>query len=260
MSACPGIVHRLMIRFNYIFILFFRALHPLQPVPIVDKDLLEMLDAPKALKEAAAPHLANIKKLFPLEKVSKAAIDQLYHKLKTIPSTGTTANGDCSVNNSKGPVAPIDAKDESNLVEVGTVTPAEDFAELLRRGEKFATLCLQIQNVIGDLVFKTVVVQMEKCAMAIMMYREEARVLGAFRYNEWILEFKQMLLTRKKLNVWENIIVKERFGLISAEESETSTVSEAEVAEFYANIGDASASITHIIPDDDDVDELFGNM
>lgn len=212
-----------------------------------------MLDVPKKLKNNAAPHLAEIKKIFPMEKVAKPAAEQFYAKLKSISS----ATGDGNLVATAAAVQ--EQKDESNLVEVGTVTPAEDFAELLRRGEKFATLCTQIQNVISDLIFKTVVIQMEKCAMAIMMYREESKIMGAFRYNEWILEFKQILLVRKKIEVWENIIVKECFGLISSEESETSTVAIDEVKEFYSNIGGATVDSTNLF-EDDDMDELFGDM
>lgn len=134
----------------------------------------------------------------------------------------------------------------------------------MHRGERFATLCLQIQNVISDLVFKTVVISNLKVARAIMIYREEAKLLGPFRYNEWIKEFKTMLLKRNKMEFWENVIVKEQFGLIGFKDSEMSTITDKEVMEFYeinlgagtTNVGDGAAGDD----DDEDVNDLLDGM
>jgi ATP-dependent DNA helicase 2 subunit 2 len=129
---------------------------------------------------------------------------------------------------------------------------------LLRNGERFATLCTQIQNIISDLVFKQISIQMEKVAKALLIYREEAKLLGPYIYNSWIEQFKTSLLNRKKHEFWEEVIVKEGLGLISANENDMSTVTEQEVEDFYKlNLNKAVATTE---ADNIDVDDLFANM
>lgn len=224
---------------------------------MADKDLLEMLDVPPKLRQSAADPLNKIKQLFPLEQlVRPPKKQQLFDKMQLISSTAGASSGQA-----QGVVddAAIDAS--MNLVEVGTVTPAEDFAELFRRGEKFTTLCQQIQRVISDLVLKSMVCPTEKVSMALMIYREESKVIGAFRYNEWVVEFKKLLLNRQKVAVWEDIVVREGYGLITADESETSTVTPQEAKEFYTlGVGGGGAATSLMDNDDEDIDDLIGNM
>lgn len=229
----------------------------MQPVPMADKDLLEMLDVPPKLRESVAGPLKSIKELFPLEQlVRPAKKQQLFDKMQLISSTAGVSSGQAQA------VVDNEANDASmNLVEVGTVTPAEDFAELFRRGEKFTTLCQQIQRVISDLVLQSIVCPTKKVSMALMIYREEAKVIGAFRYNEWIVEFKKMLMTRQKVAVWDDIVVREGYGLITADESETSTVTALEGKEFYTlGLSGAGAATSLMEDDDEDIDDLIGNM
>ena len=95
-----------------------------------------------------------------------------------------------------------------------------------------------------------------------MMYREEAKLFGAFRYNDWIKEFKGMLLARNKIDFWENIVVKGEFGLITNKECDLCTVTEDEAEEFYKN----NISSKIMLPagdrldDEDDIDDLLGDM
>lgn len=241
-------------------VLTHRALYPNQPIPMVDSDLNEHLNIPAKLKATAAAPLETLKTLYPLKRIVKHTKEQFFDRIKKIHSTSNTEN----------PIAPNDGlavddgpiKDESRLVEVGTMTPAEDFGELLRRGEKFSTLCEQIQAVITDLVLKAVRLQTQKVSMAIMVYREEARLIGAYRYNEWIVEFKRLLLARRKLDVWQEIVVNERMGLITEAEAESSTVSEQEAQAFYELSGIALRQRDDELHDSDDgdIDDLIGNM
>lgn len=238
-----------------------RALHPNQPIPVVDSDLNEHLEVPAKLVANAAPAVASLKALFPLERVVKPSKEQFFDRIKKITTSANVSDPEATNNaapddDDDGPLA-----EESRLVEVGTMTPAEDFGELLRRGEKFSTLCAQIQAVIADLVLKSVRVQTQKVAMAIMVYREEARLIGAWRYNEWIAEFKRLLVARHKLGVWQDIVVGERLGLITADDSETSTVSQREAQEFYGLAGvSGKAGAEEDDGDDDNIDDLIGNM
>lgn len=242
-------------------VLTHRALHPNQPIPVVDTDLSDHLNVPPKLKASAAPAVATIKALFPLEHVAKASKEQFFNRVKNITSNVTNVDAptvdDLVIGSPDNGQA---ANDASRLVEVGTMTPAEDFGELLRRGEKFSTLCAQIQAVIGNLVLKAVHVPTQKVAMAIMVYREEARLIGAWRYNEWIVEFKRMLVERRKLDVWHNVVVKERLGLITALDAETSTVGEEEAQSFYRLAGGGGMGEKVWDNEEDDIDDLIGNM
>lgn len=239
-------------------VLTHRALYPDQPIPMIDTDLNEHLRAPPKILTDSAAALASLKTLFPLERIDKPTKEQFFDRVKKITSSTTTIGSDQS-----NPIE-SDATEETasneRLVEVGTTRPAEDFGELLRRGEKFSTLSAQIQAVITDLVLKSVRVQTQKIAMAIMVYREEARLIGAWRYNQWIAEFKRLLLSRHKLGVWQDVVVKERLGLITSEDSESSTVSPQEALDFYSLPGVAGKSGIEDDVEDDNIEDLIGNM
>lgn len=235
-----------------------RAIHPKTPLPAMDEELRKLVDVPPKIRERSKEALEDIKNLFPLKEIKVNA------RLKWLQKTAkinVQSDGEVPSTSSQPNDGDEDLDDQRTVVEVGTVTPAEDFALLLKRGEKFATVCTQIQNVISDLVFKSMTAQNEKVAMAIMIYREEAKLLGPYRFNEWIAEFKKSLLSRNKQEFWEQIIVQERFGLIGAAESEMSTISANEVEEFY-NIGAASKVGNNDEDNADyvDADDLFANM
>lgn len=211
---------------------------------------MDLLDIPEKIKQNSSEHVAKVKEAFPLEPIVKPTKKLLFQKLQH--NAGTADSGD------DVQAAEVDEQ-EATLIEVGTTTPSEDFMHLLIKGEKFTTVSNQMQNVLHNLLFKTLQVQMEKIARAIMMYREQAILMGAFRYNEWVTEFKKILLERGKVDVWQNIFVNEKFGLISAKEAEMSTVTDEEVEEFYkSEFADTNKIADDIM--DDDLDELLANM
>lgn len=146
------------------------------------------------------------------------------------------------------------------LVEVGTVTPAQDFVDLLGRGERFSTISQQMQNVIIDLVFQSIVLPMDIVTEAILQYRSEAKQQSPFRYNEWIGEFKKMLLEKKKAPFWHDVIVKEKFGLITSEETAQSTVSQSEADDFYVIMESTIETPVLALEAEDDIDFLLDNM
>ncbi|XP_058816505.1 X-ray repair cross-complementing protein 5 [Topomyia yanbarensis] len=233
-----------------------RALHPKAPLPAMDEELKKLVGIPPKVKERSKAALEEVKNLFPLKEIKvNARIKWLQRTAKINIENDALAVG--SSQNQADLEDELD--DQRTIIEVGTVTPAEDFALLLKRGEKFATLSNQIQTVISDLVFKSMTIQQEKIAMAVMMYREEAKILGPYRYNNWIGEFKKSLLARNKQEFWEQVIVKERFGLIDATESEASTVTANEVEDFY-NVVTSKVSTSGDNADYIDADDLFANM
>lgn len=210
---------------------------------------MDLLDIPEKIKQNSSECVAKVKELFPLETIVKPTKKFLYQKLQHSTTAAAAAADD---------LQPADDQ-QSTLIEVGTVTPDEDFMNLLLKGEKFATVCTQMQNVLHNLVMQAMQVQVEKIARSVMMYREQAILLGAYRYNEWVAEFKKILLERNKADVWQNVFVKERFGLISAKECEMSTVTDEEVEEFYKSDGSATHADTSGLMEDD-MDDFLANM
>ncbi|KAG4070343.1 hypothetical protein HA402_006485 [Bradysia odoriphaga] len=178
-----------------------RALHPTEPLPLPEQDLMNLLDIPEKIKQNSSEHVAKVKELFTLVPIVKPTKKQQLSQLLK-QNANAAANTDV--------IEPIAVgEQQSTLIEVGTITPHEDFMQLLLGGEKFAT--------------------------AVMVYRQQAIVMGAIRYNEWVKEFKRILLERCKVDVWQTVFVNGKFGLISAKETETSTVTDEEVDEFYKN-------------------------
>lgn len=209
---------------------------------------MDLLDIPAKIKQNSSEHVAKVKELFPLEPIARPTKKLLFQKLQH--NAATTADDLQS--------ADVDDQ-QSTLIEVGTVTPDEDFMHLLLRGEKFPTVSQQMQNVLHNLVFKTLQLQTEKIGRAVMMYREQAILMGAFRYNEWVTEFKKILLERGKVDVWQTIFVNEKFGLISAKEAEMSTVTDEEVEAFYKNECPETTKPADSLMDDD-LDDLLADM
>lgn len=231
-----------------------RALHPKEPVLSADKDLLEMLNPPKEVQVKSKPHVERIKELFPLEVVKKSTKTALFEKLQKI-----SGNVDPDADDNLLMAPSHDGN--VNLVEVGTVSPAEDFLELLRRGERYPALATQLQKVINDIVLKSMVLPVEKVLKAILVYREEAKRLGPHKYNEWVQEFKHLLIQRNKEDIWVKLIQVEGFGLITSKESEMSLVTEEEAAAFYmSGFGTTDVSKNMAADDDQNVEDLFEDM
>lgn len=228
-----------------------RALNPKDPVLAADKDLLEMLNVPLQIQRQAKEHVDKVKELFKLEAVKKSSKTSLFEKLQKISLNNASIATD----------ADAEAHQSIDLIEIGTVTPAEDFAELLNRGEPFTTLANQLKIVINSIVTKSVVVPEEKVAMAILVYREQAKLKSTTNYNEWIKEFKASLLQRGKSNLWEKLIQYEQLGLITAKESELSAVTDEQATEFYKLNGqDGNGNNSNGEDDEDDVENLFDDL
>ncbi|KAG4075539.1 hypothetical protein HA402_003364 [Bradysia odoriphaga] len=212
---------------------------------------MNLLDIPEKIKRNSSEHVAKVKELFTLVPIVKPTKKR---QLSQMLQQDATAAASADV------IQPIAiGEQQSTLIKVGTITPHEDFKHLLLRGEKFATVSNQMESVLHSLVFKALQPQTEKVGQAVMIYRQQAIVMGAIRYNEWVKEFKRILLERCKVNVWQTVFVNGKFGLISAKEMETSTVTDEEVDEFYKNeCSDTSKQADDVM--DDDLEELFASM
>lgn len=116
----------------------YRALHPSDPLPTIDAELVSMIDVPPKVKEASEKVIAQVEELFPLELVERKA-----KKVFGISNTDVlSVDDDDAFDDAAGTL-----DDVKNIVAIGTVTPAEDFGYLLKKGERFGTLAEQMQTV-----------------------------------------------------------------------------------------------------------------
>ena len=200
----------------------------------MSNELKQLVDIPVKIKENLKDITPKIKELFILETTNKTdKLDWVLKNMKKDSQSMDTSSTDDGYST-------MSLNDEQQLVEVRTISPAEDFEALLKRGEKFVVLVKQIQNIISNLVFKAVVIDDDKVSKAIGIYREEAKQLGAFNYNEWIAEFKEIILKQQKKDFWENVIVQQKLGLITSSETETSFTTDADAQKFYSTTADES--------------------
>ncbi|KFB46580.1 AGAP009910-PA-like protein [Anopheles sinensis] len=240
-----------------------RATHPKDTsLPSMDEELKELFNVPKKIAQRSIPALNEIKRLFVLKEIQPKASNSWLQraakiKLGTEPSTSATIDSGLGMEEDEV----LSGADRRTLDTVGTVTPAEDFALLLRRGEKFVTVATQMQNVVHELLFASMRPPGDKVIAALMMYRGEAQKLGPYRYNEWMEEFKRTLLARHKEDFWNNVIVAEKLGLIDTSESDMSTVSVEQAEDFYrSSVQTRKAADDTTDRDDIDADCLFDEL
>lgn len=233
----PGLQH--MYR-----VIAYRAINPNDPLPTVDQDLLALISPPKLNDD----DLTKMKELFPLEEIKLTTKEKLW---KHIQSGSVDEVELMEKLNAKQP--------DIEITKIGTIQPMEDFALLLSSGERFTDLIKQLQDVIVQLATKSMVSMDDKINKALFVYRDTAKQKGAHYYNEWIANFKELLKEREKVQLWE-MIVNERLGLITKDESEISTVTAEEAAKFY-KADDFYTQINQTSDVNmDDGDDLFDEM
>lgn len=198
-----------------------RAINPSDPVPAVDKDILALITPPKPSDMEI--DIQQMKTLFPVKPVELSNKEKFLKNIQNI---------DNEVIDEVALIENLKAQNDSEISEIGTLRPSEDFLHLLNRGERFSALTVQLQNVIVTFVTKSMVSMDEKIHQALFAYRETAKMKAPYQYNDWILTLKELLKEREKTTIWE-LIVKENLGLITAHESEISTVTAEEAAIFY---------------------------
>lgn len=185
-----------------------RALHPRAPVLAVDKDLKEMLDVPVKLQKGVAAASQELKALFELKNQKEKFKKTVQEKRDKIMGAEPAAE------------------------KIGTVSPEADFVELLHRGERFENLAKQLDAIIDDIIFKFNAPA--KLSPVIFAYREAAKTRAPYIYNEWIAAFKGKLLDRDRADFWEDVVVKEGYGLLTSDDAARSTVTLQEANEFYS--------------------------
>lgn len=232
-----------------------RALHPHDPVQKISEELTELIDVPKKIKEMSRETLLKVKELFVLEEIKKPSKMQLLEeRLKKINAKAADTSGALSDQTNEQNL-PVD----SQIDNVGTVTPAEDFCSLIKSGTlDFGTAAKQLQDVVHKLTFQAFNVKRVKITKALVAYREMARdMMRAKSYNDWIFVYKDELFSKDKHDLFSEVIVKEGVGPILSTESNASGITPDKGEQFYRTDNIAVKS-TVITPSNDDDDDFMG--
>lgn len=230
-----------------------RALNRGEPLLEPDNDILDMIKPPEEIEIKTKPIADHMKTLFPLEPVVKSKKEILMESIQNrkgndleVPVSASDGDGNTSA---------------EEIKEVGTRNPGDDMIILFNCGERFDILAAQMQHAILEMVLVSMDMIIERVIKGIFVYREFAKQKAPYKFNEWIVNFKELLDQRGKFDVWVQVVVNERLGLITSNESELSTVSEAEAQEFI-RVKDTNAGTSVIIDDDNDLnnDYFFDQM
>nr|CAD7202289.1 unnamed protein product [Timema douglasi] len=148
-----------------------------------------------------------------------------------------------------------------DVIEVGTITPEQDFLTLLKKGEPFSTGAVNSQSMKRYTVeqhmfilctyWKTLSIKMQDAIMKLVMHsfgtdefikavaalkllREKCKELLPNPFNQWLSNLKENLIERDKVGFWD-MILKDNIGLISVVENPGSTVTEEDAEIFLRN-------------------------
>lgn len=219
-----------------------RAINPKDPVLKPHPDIMVLITPQKQ------PDVDGLKTLFPLKPIKLTNKEKLLQNL-------SKANEDAI----DEPIASNSNQNFSEISEIGTIRPAEDFMDLWNQGKGFDELSKQIEKVIADLVMNSMICMNDKVIPAMFAYRETARLKAAYKYNEWITEFKQQLIEREKHQLWQ-LIVDEQLGLITAEESKFMVLVSSEDALAFYKIDEQMTKVAQPMETNGDDDDLFDDL
>ncbi|XP_055386809.1 X-ray repair cross-complementing protein 5 [Condylostylus longicornis] len=221
-----------------------------------------ILNVPEKVYKKTEEPLERIKELFPLEEIKKEIKKELIRHVGNIDSH--EVNNDIEIERK-----PLEYK---KLISIGTVTPAEDFKKLIKSEvedlgpEKldqktpiFDKLTRQIQEVLKDLIFKTISLQYEKITNTLKMYRDEAAQYNPYDFNDFIREIKAIAINRKMHEFWNDVVVKNQLGLLSSKDcnffNELDDVKD--INEFYKINVEKQIDTTE---NEGNIDDLFNDM
>lgn len=235
-----------------------RAMDPSLPLPKFSEDLAKMCEIPEQIKEQSKEAMDRVKEQFLITEKEVSKKQKWMKKNLAEDITDNVAdNAKLDQLNKEAQALSL----RKTITEIGSLTPMEDFDALFRGGEKFSVLCIQLQNILVDLIFNSMSweFETEKISKAMMYYREQSKTIGAHYYNDWVEGFKAQLLIRNNLEFFNDVIVKEQLGIISMDESETSIKTVEDVKAFYN-----TTSLTKKATVEDSVaaadDDLFDDM
>ncbi|NWR65959.1 XRCC5 protein, partial [Bucorvus abyssinicus] len=235
-----------------------KAFHPNEPLPPVEKHLLEMLEMPCVVKERCQAPLEKVKALFPLKEVDKRKQEKTAQDIFKDNEDGP---------NSKKPKIEDEESSfsiiklaEGNVTSVGSVNPAEDFRILVRqKNADFKDVSQQLTNRIDQFLENKGSQYYMKGINCIRVFREEAMKRSKVQcFNNFLQTLKSKVEDKALADFWE-IMIQDRISLITKDEAEESSVTSEEAEKFLAPKEEKNETLP---PTDEggDVDDLVSTV
>lgn len=211
-----------------------RALHPKDPIPELSPLIARCLQLPAAVEAACQASVVKLSKAFKLEREGKRkdvktgeAVFKENGAKEAVAAKRPKADNDLA--------GGLEAITKAKVKEVGTVTPVEDFKELISRTDEdlYEQACKQMQERITQIV---------KDSFGQQFYGKAIDCLKALRaesikksepndFNDFIQDFKDTLISKGRRDFWEKIIA-EKQCIINNVECEESEITKEEAESF----------------------------
>lgn len=213
-----------------------RALRPDHPIPELSPLIASSLQRPQEVEAACQAAAEKLGKAFKLERVAK-------RKEEVTGEAMFKDSGAEQAPEAKRPkvdddlAGGIEGMTKAKVTQVGTVTPIEDFLDLISRKDEdlFEKACGQMEERVTQLVMDSFGPQFYGKAMdCLKVLREQAiKKSEPGGFNDFIQDFKDTLIEKGKRDFWDRIVQKKQ-GLISMDECPDSEFSKEEADSFVA--------------------------
>ncbi|KAM5152519.1 X-ray repair cross-complementing protein 5 [Mantella aurantiaca] len=230
-----------------------KAFHPDDPLPPIDQQLLDMLEAPEEVKTRCEGALSKVKGRFPLQEARKRK------EQKTAQDIFEDKNPESDAKRLKGEgdEFSISQLADGNVTSVGSVNPADDFRVLVRQKN------MNFQDVSGQLVkriYEFVEIRQPqyylKSMTCIKCLRTEAiRLSRGQIFNDFLQSLKEKTAGSSLKEFWE-IVVQDGVSLITSEECADSSVTPEEARQFLSQ-AEKEVEETSMAEEEGDVDDLL---
>ncbi|XP_057407191.1 X-ray repair cross-complementing protein 5 isoform X3 [Balaenoptera acutorostrata] len=237
--------------------LLHRALHPQEPLPPIQRHILDMLDPPTEVTAKCQVPVSKIKTLFPLTEVLKKK-DQV------------TAQDIFQDNHEEGPTSKklrtegeeahfsISSLAEGSVTRVGSVNPAENFRVLVRQKKtSFEEASHQLINHIEQFLDTNETLYFMKSMDCIRVFREEAIQFSEEQHFNSFLKALREKVEVKQLNHFWEIVIQDGITLITKDEASGSSVTAEEAKKFLAPKENPDEDTAAVYEEGGDVDDLL---
>ncbi|CAB3372389.1 Hypothetical predicted protein [Cloeon dipterum] len=211
---------------------------PDSPVDPPSKFIVSLLEPPKVIAKRAGEMEERLKDVFNIAQVRASSAKFKFPRTpkantKTMQSEDDILEDQSSQDNVNN-IAQSEAAQPGHvkIVQVGSVTPAEDFLALVQQGVPLIDICQQCQTIILQLAVRAQN-DLHKPLTAVRVMRQACAKDNPLPYNEWLPQFRNELSERNKLGLWL-LIMDENLGPITVEENPQAVMKRDEAVRFLA--------------------------
>lgn len=242
-----------------------RALNPHRVLPSTSEHTRQIMEQPADIAQAAKEPLQKIKEVF---KLSEVTFTKEKNTAGTFFSSAAKRLGssqeDSASPDKRHRLDDLNLSAASQVAEVGTTTPAEDFSKLLQQGFDLSTVRVQIEKVIFNFIKTEIGDFSEKILNCLEAYRNACLDLKRpDPYNDFIRELKPEILASGSLSgkLWKQI-GSQNLGLIDRQIERNSDVTQEEAEAFLKADDDKNESNKMDIDGEDEppADDMFDDL